>query len=399
MRRRTFIARLATALAAGLVPRFARGQGAPADSVSAAPPDTSAARKTTAPPDTTTAPDTTATAPGGPLFTLAAAGDTTLGYNLEAHVDEQLAAGVPREQLWPLYFAGVRPVLESADLAIVNLECPFTERGRKLVKNFNFRARRELVEILKAGGVGAVTLANNHMMDYGREGVDDTIATLDAAGIAHFGAGRNLGAARKPLVVERGGLRLGLLGYYFQDERDMLEPEAVFATKHRAGVAGCYRRLDCIRRQIEEDVPRLVERVDAAIAFFHWGKEGSYEVRDYQIELAHRCVELGCRAVLGAHPHRLQGIEVVRGAPIVYSLGNFVFGGNKDPQDKLSMIVKLRVGPAGVLATEVVPIQVTRWPEAPFQPFALEGAARTAALARIAELSAGFPETLPQLRG
>jgi len=382
MRRRKFLLRCAALLAGLLLPRRARAQGAPADSV-AAPPDTTAA----------------AAPPPPPAVTLAVAGDTTPGYNLEAHVDEQLAAGVPRDQLWPLYFAGVRPVLEAADLALVNLECPFTERGKKLAKNFNFRARRELVEILKSGSVDAVTLANNHLMDYGREGLEDTITTLDDAGIAHFGAGENLDAARRPLVVERNGLRLGFLGYYFQDARDMLEPKALFATRRRAGVAGCYKKLACVRKQIEEDVTRLAQQVDVAIPFFHWGQEGSYEVRDYQIELAHLCVDLGCRVVLGSHPHRLQGIELYKEAPIFYSLGNFVLGGNKDPQDKLSMIVRLRVTRAGAGDVELVPIQVTRWPEAPFQPFVLEGDARAAALARIAELSAGFPETLPLLRG
>ena len=154
-----------------------------------------------------------------------------------------------------------------------------------------------------------------------------------------------------------------------------------------------------MRRQIREDLPGLASRVDVAIPYFHWGKEGSYEVRDYQIELAHLCVDLGAKAVLGAHPHRLQGIEVYQGAPIFYSFGNFIFGGNKDPEDKLSMIARLDLEPAGVTRCELVPIQVTLWPDSPFQPFVLQGEAKSAALARIAELSQGFASTLPQLRG
>src|SRR5205814_4772428 len=104
---------------------------------------------------------------------------------------------------WPLYFAGIRPIFEQADLALVNLECPLTDRGEKLAKNFNFRARPELVQILTAGRVDGVTLANNHLKDYGDTGVLDTIATLDRAGIRHFGAGKNLAAARRPWIVEK----------------------------------------------------------------------------------------------------------------------------------------------------------------------------------------------------
>ena len=333
------------------------------------------------------------------VVTLAVAGDTTLGYNLQTHVDEMLEGGVLREYVWPVYPRGIRDVLDAADLALVNLECPFTERGEKLQKNFNFRARPELVKILQNASVDVVTLANNHLMDYGPDGLTDTIQTLDAAGIKWFGAGQHEKNARRPLVIKRNGVKIGFIGYYFQAPPDMLEPEAVYAQPRRPGVAGCFEDLECMRKLVHEDVHKLAHKLEAAIPYFHWGKEGSYEVRDYQIELAHQCVDLGARAVLGAHPHRLQGVEVYKGAPILYSLGNFMFGGNKDPDDKLSMIARLEIGRKGDVACELTPIQVTTWPDAPFQPYVLEGDARSLALARIAELSRPFASTLPQLQG
>jgi len=206
----------------------------------------------------------------------------------------------------------------------------------------------------------------------------------------------NLNEARRPAIVERNGLRVGMVGWYFQAHPDMLEPKGVYATRKRAGVAGCYKDLACIRAMIREDLQALAPRVDVMVPYFHWGHEGSYQVRDYQIELAHLCVDLGCRAVLGAHPHRLQGIEVYRGAPIFYSLGNFVYGGIKEPKDTLTAIACLSLSRAGASA-EVVPVQFTRWPEAPFQPFALAGEAREEALTRIAFYSARFKDTLPGL--
>jgi poly-gamma-glutamate synthesis protein (capsule biosynthesis protein) len=356
-----------------------------------------ARRKTAAPRDSAAADSSAAVRPPAAGALVAVAGDTTLGYNLEADYDQRAATGVPPELIDTIYFSGIKPIFDWADLALVNLECPFTEHGSPLAKNFNFRARPELVELLKQGRVGAVTLANNHLMDYGEIGVSDTIMTLDRAGILHFGAAGNLAAARAPLITERAGVRLGFVGYYFQDAHDMLEPAAVYATDRSAGVAGCYTDLACMMTMLEQDLAALVPHVDAAIPFFHWGHEGSNEVRDYQIALAHRAVDLGARAVLGAHPHRFQGVEVYRGAPIFYSLGNFVFGGNKDPKDKLSAIARLFVPPSGAIQADLVPVQITRWPEAPFQPFPLEAEDKVAALAYLADRSRAFPATLPQL--
>src|SRR6266508_1642594 len=168
MKRRTFLLRALGALAGTLLARRAGSQALPPpDSLGTRRPADSLGTRPGGVPADTAAADTPARArPAGPSLLLAVAGDTTLGYDLEEHADELLAAGTPRDQIWPLYARGVREVLESADLALVNLECPFTERGEKLPKNFNFRARPELVEILKQGGVGVVTLANNHLMDY-----------------------------------------------------------------------------------------------------------------------------------------------------------------------------------------------------------------------------------------
>src|SRR5436190_14405603 len=189
MRRRDFLLR-AGGLAAGML--LARGGGAESGTADSAGSSQDARRNEH-------------------VVTLAAAGDTTLGYNLQTHADEMLEGGVLREYVWPLYPRGIRDVLDAADLALVNLECPFTERGEKLPKNFNFRARPELVKILQNATVDVVTLANNHLMDYGPDGLTDTIKTLDAAGIAWFGAGEHEKTARRPLVMKRNGVKIGFI--------------------------------------------------------------------------------------------------------------------------------------------------------------------------------------------
>ncbi len=382
MNRRIFLTRLAAVIGGGLLARSVGAQardssvaGKRLDSAEAAARDSTSAE---------------------PTILLAAGGDTTLGYNLQDHFDQRRAAGVLDENLWPIYFAGIRSVLAEADIVLVNLECPFTERGVKLPKNFNFRARPELVEILKRGSVDIASLANNHTSDWGRLGVKDTISTLKNAGIAHFGAGMNLDEARRPAILERHGFKVGFLGYYFQADPDMLEPREVYATRKRAGVAGCYKDFACVKAQVEQDVTKLLPKVDAVVVYFHWGKEGSYEVRDYQVNLAHLCVDLGCKCVLGAHPHRVQGVEVYKGIPVFYSLGNFVYGGIKEPSDTLTMIARVWLSRTEVKA-DLLPVQFTHWPDAPFQPFVLEGPAREEAMGRIAGYSRGFIQSVPAL--
>jgi poly-gamma-glutamate synthesis protein (capsule biosynthesis protein) len=332
-----------------------------------------------------------------PSITIAAAGDTVLGFNLQDHFDEQLALGRSRDELFDLYFRGVRDVLGKADIAILNLECPFTERGEKLAKNFNFRARPEMVEILRRASIRAVSTANNHAMDFGVDGMNDTIRTLDDAGIGHFGTGNTLGEARQPLVLEHNGFRVGFLGYYFQIADDMIEPAEIYALDDRPGASGCYTDLAQIKEMVSADIAALAPGVDAVVPFFHWGKEGQYVVGGYQTDIAHLCIKQGARAILGAHPHRLHGVEVYEGAPIFYSLGNFVYGGVKNPSDTLTMIAQLHIDHKRVEAS-VVPVQYTNWPDAPYQPFLLAGRARQKAIARIAELSSGFRRTLPMLK-
>ena len=394
MNRRRFLRRAAAALAAVSVPRWLHAQAVRDSGITAPAPE--AAYDTLRVQRPAHQPLEMSELPG-PAISLAVGGDTTLAYNLQNHFDEQVALGRDKEELKAIYFAGIREIMDAADLAVVNLECALTSRGKKVKKNFNFRGHPELVGILEHGSVDVVSCANNHARDYGDTGIKDTLKTLDGAGITHFGAGKNLKEARKPLILERNGLKIGLLGYYFQIGEDMFEPPEVFATDRRWGPAGVYTNRETFRAMVEEDVQALVPTVDFAVPYFHWGKEGTTEIRPYQIDLAHRCIDLGCKAVLGAHPHRFQGVEVYQGAPIFYSLGNFVYGGIKEPRDLLSGIARLRFSKAGVSA-DIVPIHITRWPDAPFQPFVLADAAREEGLREIARRSATLATTLPQLQ-
>lgn len=332
--------------------------------------------------------------PGG---TLLVAGDVTLGFHYEEYVDEQVAKGRPADQMRGWGFEQVRALTTKADAFVVNLECPFTTSDEKLAKNFNFRARPELVAALSAGGVDAVSLANNHLVDYGPAGVAETIATLEKAGIAHFGAGRSLGAAREPAIVDVRGVKVALLGYFFLGDRN-IEPKAVIATDDTPGVAGHFNDLAAMRAMVEADVRAAKTRADHVIPFFHWGRETHVTPEPYQVELAHAAIDAGASAVLGSHPHVLQGVEVYRGAVIAYSLGNFVFGGNWDPKDKQTALLEVKLTKGAIVEARVIPAFSDAYPTVPVQPYLAQGAAAEGVLRHLEEISRGFPDTLPALK-
>jgi Bacterial capsule synthesis protein PGA_cap len=324
-------------------------------------------------------------APTGPVrpVTLLVGGDVTVGHHYQSYFDDQVALGRSREELYAYGFQQLRPVIDAADLFLVNLECPFTEQGEKLPKNFNFRARPELVNVLVSGGVDVVSLANNHLMDYGAQGLLDTLMTLEQARIPYFGAGRTMAEARRPAFVTVAGTRFALLGYFFLGERN-IEPVEVYATETTPGVAGHPSDIAVMEQMLRADVAAARAKADVVLPFFHWGREGTYVPEQYQVRLARAALESGAAGVLGSHPHVLQAMELMGGAPVVYSLGNLVFGGNWSPRDKRGALYRARFGPGGYLGSEVLALQTDRYPERPMQPLLVEGLAEDAVLRHVA---------------
>jgi poly-gamma-glutamate capsule biosynthesis protein CapA/YwtB (metallophosphatase superfamily) len=234
------------------------------------------------------------------------------------------------------------------DVSMVNLECPITSRGTKVSKPYNFRMKPAFVEALPGAGIDIVNLANNHIFDYGKEGLFDTISYLDSAGVLHVGAGRDQEEARGPVVLSIKGRRIGFLGYYGGGE-------APVAQGTRCGVAP--RSLDVI----EDEIHALHVRnsVEYIVVTLHWGMEKA-ESPDAALEsFAHRVIDAGADAVIGHHPHVLQGIERYKQGVIVYSLGNLVFGGNsRDTYDTALFEIRLQQeGPA----YRVIPLRVESW--------------------------------------
>ncbi len=346
------------------------------------------------------APEATAPPPPAPPeprpVTLLVGGDVTVGHHYQTYFDEQVGKGRSREEMFAYGFKEVKAVADAADLFLVNLECPFTAGGEKLPKNFNFRARPEFVNTLLAGGVDVVSLANNHLMDYGPQGLVDTLMTLEQARIPYFGAGRTMAEARRPALVTVGGVRFAFLGYFFLGTRN-IEPPQVYATETTPGVAGHFSDVEVMERMLREDILAAKGQADVVLPFFHWGREGTYTPEPYQLRLARAAIDAGAAGVLGSHPHVLQAMELYQGAPAVYSLGNFVFGGNWNPRDKRSALYKARFSPGGYLSSEIIPLRTDRYPEFPMQPTVVTGEQAAEVLRLLATSSEGVPRMLPEL--
>lgn len=239
------------------------------------------------------------------IITISAAGDTTLGRDANASYTNSFDHELELQKSNYSYFLEkVKPIFERDELTIVNLEAPFTTASDKASKQFRFKAEPVYTRILKQGSVEAVNLANNHIFDYLEKGYQDTVLQLKNSQIGYFGF-------EHQYITEIKGIKLGLLGFTGWENSKQKKAE------------------------IKKAVDSLKDKgVSLIIVSFHWGEERKYLPNAVQKDLGHYCIDIGCDLVLGHHPHVIQGIEQYKGKSIVYSLGNFCFGGNKNPSDK-----------------------------------------------------------------
>lgn len=207
--------------------------------------------------------------------------------------------------------------MNRVDIFMPNNEFTYSERGRKLSgKAYTFRAHPSRVNIMKELGTDIVLLANNHCYDYGPDAFYDTLDTLTAAGIPYVGAGRNLQEAMQPYYFEYDGLIIAYVAAS-RAEKYKMTPQATDTTP---GILRCYD--PALYLLVIQNASQVA---DIVIANIHWGTEGSHKVEQYQRDLAYQMIDAGADAVIGSHPHVLQGIEYYKEKPIMYSLGNFWF--------------------------------------------------------------------------
>lgn len=240
-------------------------------------------------------------------LTLSVVGDCTLGTDETFDYDTSLNAYY--ENYGADYFLqNVKDIFSTDDLTIANFEGTLTDSDEREDKTFAFKAPASYASILTGGSVEAVNTANNHSHDYGDQSFDDTLAALDDAGIVHFGYDETA-------VMDVKGIKVGLVGIY--ELYDHLERE----------------------QQLKDNIAKVkADGAQLIVVIFHWGNETETVPDSNQTTLGRIAIDEGADLVCGHHPHVLQGIETYKGRNIVYSLGNFCFGGNSSPSDMDTMI-------------------------------------------------------------
>lgn len=211
----------------------------------------------------------------------------------------------------------LQSVIDDGDFFIANEEFPFSTRGTAAAdKQFTFRVPPEKVSMFHELGIDLVSLANNHALDFGTDALLDTCETLDKAGIYRVGAGKNLDEAKKPVIVELKGKKIGFLG------ASRVIPEGSWgAGASKPGMLITYDPAILL-----EEIKKTREECDYLVVYVHWGIERHECPEEYQRTLGKQYIDAGADLVIGSHPHVLQGLEYYKGKPIVYSLGNFIFG-------------------------------------------------------------------------
>lgn len=298
-------------------------------------------------------------------ITVSAAGDVTLG-NLYGMTYEWSFDEMYELQSPEYFFESVKPIFEADDMTIVNFEGVLTLTNDRVEKKYNMKGDPKYVHILTAGDIEAVSFANNHRMDYSQQGSDDTVAAFESVDISY---------AYDSVVgyYETKGITIGFISF-----NEVYDGTAV-------------------EQFIKDGMAELREaEVDLILACCHWGSELAHYPEEYQTTLAHMCIDLGADLVIGHHPHVLQGVDIYNGKYIVYSLGNFCFGGNKNPKDKDSMIFQqtftfINGEKQQDDNIKVIPVHISSMKNRnDYQPTPVEGEEAVKVIDRVNKYSEGF---------
>ena len=246
---------------------------------------------------------------------ISAAGDCTLGTDTKFGIYGSFQQELKKfNNDYSHFMKNVAPIFKEDDYSLVNLETTLTDATVKVDKGggtvYHFKGPKEYINILSTSYIDGVTIDNNHIYDYGQKGLNDTINTLNEYKIDYCGRGNKV-------VREVKGIKMGILGY------------------------SSFRESEELKNNIKNDIEQLRETgCSIVITYFHWGNENEYEPNDVQRKIAKFAIDNGADMVLGSHPHVVQSLEKYNGKLIVYSLGNFSFGGNSNPTDKRTFIMQ-----------------------------------------------------------
>lgn len=264
------------------------------------------------------------------------------------------------------FFQNVKEIFEADDMTLVNFEGVLTNSDSRVKKAFNIKGKPEYIQILPEASIEAVSFGNNHRIDYGAQGVADTVAAFSSINLP-YACNETVG-----IFETEKGAKIGFV--------------SVSVVDHGKGVEA----------YLQSGMAQLKEAgVDVILACCHWGQELSYYPNSYQQELGRKCIDWGADLVVGCHPHVLQGVDAYKGKYIIYSLGNFCFGANRNPKDKNTMIAQAKftiedgntVGPELML----IPCKISSVSNRnDYRPTLAEGEKKADIIRRLQAYSAGF---------
>ncbi|MCL2882355.1 MAG: CapA family protein [Coriobacteriia bacterium] len=246
--------------------------------------------------------------------------------------------------------ASMKTQLSAADLTVGNLEVALTNGGSSQDKTYTFRAPLSNAGGMAAAGIDVVSVANNHALDYGRSQLPAELDALHQAGLTVAGGGLNKKQAWSPQTVNRNGARIGVLAF------SEITPAEFAATETQPGVA--YTQ-DSTAITAAVAAAKASKKYDYLIVVMHWGVEGDYQDNKRQINEAHALIDAGADAIIGSHPHRLQGVEYYKNGLIAYSLGNFVFG-TSALESRQTMLLNFQLTDKGVQAVTALPTYIMK---------------------------------------
>jgi poly-gamma-glutamate capsule biosynthesis protein CapA/YwtB (metallophosphatase superfamily) len=272
------------------------------------------------------------------------------------------------------------PIFGAADLVMVNCEGALSDHARQVGSN---RTPEKFAVSMKNAGIGVVNLANNHTFDAEERGFLDTLRALSLAGIAHVGGGMDLADARKPVIVERNGIKLGFLGYTQFNNFG----ESAFAAAGRPGIVPMDPFL------MKEDIRKLRPQVDYVLVAIHWATSRSAEVSPENRAFAHSLIDAGADVILGHHPPHPKGIEVYHGKVIVYAPSNVLRGRYAQAWDD-GYLARFTLGPKAVEKVELLPIGRGQPEGQPAQPTLMQGATARQLLENLRSRSAALDTSM-----
>lgn len=238
--------------------------------------------------------------------------------------------------------------MQQADITFGNLECPLTDGGTPVLKrrDFIFKADPANAVALRKAGYDLINLANNHTMDQGAQGLEDTIGLIKNQGLSILGAGADKENAHKPVFMRTGGMAIGFLGY------SDFPPEGYIYSDKAYSVCGFDEKT------AEEEIRSTKSICDFLIVSLHFGKEFSHYPSANQTKMAHLAIDSGADLVIGHHPHVLQGMELYNGKNIFYSLGNFIFDKQIPSGTDESIILMVNIDKRGIMSMEALPVVI-----------------------------------------